>query len=325
MIRVRIVGAALMFLAVALLPSLSNAATEAACVALGSQCLCGEPLNTNTHDGGNATWTPGFFNFDDSPSASECWPTLAGENYCSSQVFSPVTAGSESGKLPSGNTLSYVLHHIGQGVCHVTHPAIVEAPNVTYCARAYRRWDATTQIPDGSSLQQQKILTIAGAPSGTNDFLNAQISLDNLGDIHTRFDGNLFDSPPDFSSLGNITPDCINNYCRFEICVDYSATGEGRVRLRRTRVSPGDGTTNTVLKPVGNTLQPSGINLIAGPNGVSLYAQSIIANSYNTHFLVTHTRPENRSFWIGPACEVEGNCGGAPAVPGTPANLSISP
>jgi hypothetical protein len=301
------------------------AGTEARCTTLGSNCLCGEPMNTNTHDGGNATWTtPGFFNFDDSPSASECWPARSGENYSSSQLFAPISAGSEAGKLPSGQTLSYVLHHIGQGISHITHPAISEAPNVTYCARAYRRWDATTQMPDGSSLQQQKILTIGGAPSGTNDFLNAQISLDNFGDLHTRFDGNLFDAPPTFESLGNANTDCINSYCRFEICFDYSSIGEGRVRLRRTKVSPGDGSTTTVSKPVGNILRPSGIDLIGAPNGVSLYAQGIIANSYNTHFLVTHTRPENRTFWIGPACEVEGGCGGANPLPAAPTGLKTN-
>jgi len=300
----------------------SGGSTEDLCTTLGSSCLCGEPLNTNTHDGGSANWpTSGerFFNFDDSPSATECWPTLNGENYCNSQFFAPLAVSAEAGKLPSGHTLSYVMHHIGVAACHVTHPAMVEAPDVTYCARAYRRWDASqeaplaTEPPDPPA--QQKVLTIGGAPSGTNDFLNAQISLDVGGDLHTRFDGVWFDSPNDFQSLGNLT-DCKDNYCRFEICVDYSAIGEGRVRMRRTKVSPGDGSTNTVFKPIGNTLRPGGISFVPQPNGVSLYAQTsvvqpnFIGDSYNTHFLVTHVRPENRNFWIGPACEVEGGCAG---------------
>jgi len=301
------------------------AGTEARCTSLGANCLCGEPMNTSTHDGGNATWTtPGAFNLDDSPSASECGATRGAENYCASQLFAPTPAASEVGKLPAGHALSSVLHHVGAGICHLSHPPIVEAPDVTYCARAYRRWDATSQVPgDPSLLQQQKVLTIGGAPAGTNDYLNAQISLDSGGNLHTRFDGNLFDAPVDFSSLGTMT-DCIGNYCRFEICVDYSSIGEGRVRLSRTKVSPGDGTTKTVVKPVGNVRRPTGIDLTWVPGGVSLYAQNIIANSYNTHFLVSHVRPENRAFWIGPACEVEGGCGGVTPPPIVQRTLTVT-
>jgi len=314
------------------LPSIAPAATEALCTTLGSGCHCGEPMNTATHDGGNADWSTGggrLYNFDDSPSSSECWPALNGENFCSSQTFAPLVASAEAGKLPDAHTISTVLRHVGVGVCHITHPAIVEAPNVTMCARYYRRWDASQENPlaviPPDEPAQQKVLTIGGAPSGTNDFLNAQISMGVGGDIHTRFDGNFFDAPVDFQGLGNIT-DCKNNYCRFELCVDYAANGEGRVRMRRTKVSPGDGSTNTVFKPVGNVLRPGGMNFVGQPNGVSLFAQAsalqpnFIGNSYNTTFLLARIRPENRNFWIGPATEVEG--GGGPTIPAAPAGLT---
>jgi hypothetical protein len=316
---------------------LALAGSEQRCVELGSNCVCGEPLNTATHDGGSAIWSTSggqYFNPDDSPSGTQCFPGNGNgkpgqpwntEIYCSAMTFTPVPASSEAGKLPSGHSLSYVIHHAGDGgICHVSHPRIEEAVDVTYCIRSYRRYDATSYVPQ-NSLEQQKIQTIGGNIPNTNDVLNAQLSVDVNGDIHTRFDGNLFNAPIDFQSLGNIVTDCTNNYCRFETCWDYSAIGEGRVRFRRTNVPPGSGSA-IVFKPVGSILRPSGLSLDGpGPNGISLYSQGpsgSLYNSYNTHFIVTRVRPEDRSFWPGPACEVEGGCSGA-VVPGSPASVTV--
>jgi len=310
---------------------LALAGTEARCTGLGSACICGEPLNTNSHDGGNTSWPTGTMNFDDSPPSTDCYPSdhLSGvENYCSSG-HNTVTAASQSAFLPSGHSLSYVFHQFGTGgICHITHPAISEMPGMTYCIRAYRRYDAATTWPTDSSMQQ-KVATIGGTLIGTTDqILNAQISLDVNADIHTRFDGYLFDAPIDFQSLGNMQNDCVNNFCRFEICFDYSAqpgeVGAGRVRLRKTRVAPASGQT-TVSKPIGNVLRPNGITFPGGdPNGLALYVQNIYAETYNTHFMVVKQRPENRTFWIGPACEVEGGCGGANPLPVAPTGLNVN-
>jgi hypothetical protein len=91
-------------------------------------------------------------------------------------------------------------------------------------------------------------------------------------------------------------------------------------------VAPGSGQV-TVFKPVGQTLRPNGISLLpsgASGGGVSMYAQgawNVVRD--NSHFIVTHTRPENRDFWPGPACEVEGGCNGSPSPPPSPSGAAI--
>src|SRR5262249_55466930 len=140
---------------------------EKRCTELGSGCICGEPLDTATHDGGNATWTPGeMYNPDDSPPATQCFPSTVdptAELYCAAQ-FTPIPAATQP--LPPGNTLSYVLQDDGSSVCHVDNPRIgafgTEAPDMTYCMRAYSRWDPNSPVPDTALGQQQKVLTLGG-------------------------------------------------------------------------------------------------------------------------------------------------------------------
>jgi len=293
----------------------SGPGIEKRCTELGPGCVCSEPLNTAAHDGGDMTWSSGFMNFDDSPTSTECWPSdhlQGGENYCDSG-HDMVPAASQSAFLPPGHSLSFLFHQFGNGgICHVAHPGIIEMPGMTYCIRHYRRYDAATTWPADPN-QQQKVATIGALQENTTDqILNAQISMSVDATIHTRFDGYLFDSPNDFQSLGDMESDCVNNFCRFEICFDYSAepgeVGAGRVRLRKTRVAPGSGET-TVFKPIGNMLQPNGLNSpSSGPAGMALYVQNIYAETYSTHFITTRVLPEDRNFWPGAACEVEGDC-----------------
>ncbi len=312
--------------------ALAFAGAEERCNGLGSACVCAESLDTNTHDGGNTIWaTPSPFNPDDS-TTKQCYPFAADptvELYCGSAQFGPVAASTQSGFLPSGNRLSFVNRQSGAGICHVMHPTIVEAPDMTYCIRAYSRWEVGSAMPstDPNAQQQQKILTIAGNIRGTVDYLNAQISFgEGPPNLHTRFDGNAFDAPVDFQSLGSVVNDCENAFCRFEICFDYSSIGEGRVRLRRTTIAPGAGQ-STVFKPLGNTRRPNGIALDgAAGSGLAMFAQSYSPIRYNTHFIVTRVRPEDRNFWPGAACEVEGGCTGAqPAPQPTPQTTPMAP
>jgi hypothetical protein len=305
------------------------AGQEALCAALGSQCVCSEPFNTATHDGGNATWTtPGAFNPDDSTTKA-CYPFPTGDTeiYCSSPTFTPVAASTQSAFLPSGHSLSYLIKQVGRGTCHAGHPGFNEAPDMTYCIRAYSRWEVGSAMPseNPADQQQQKILTLGAIESGTtNGYLNIQISFgEGPPTLHTRFDGELFNAPNDFQTLGSVPGDCENNLCRFEACLDYSALGEGRARLRRTSVAPGSGQT-TVFKPVGATLHPSGINMLGnGVTGLAMFAQLYDPIRYSTHFIVTKVRPENRNFWPGAACEVEGGCGSPPTSPQGPTGLIV--
>jgi len=312
------------------------AGPEALCAGLGSQCICSEPLNTSTHDGGNPIWTPGsFYNPDDSQPPTQCYPYAtdpAVEIYCAYPV-SMRPASNYTAALPVGHSLSFIYHTEGTGICHVGAPAVgsqYQAPNLTYCLRGYSRWDPASPMPNNDTTnggQQQKIITIggdftdAGHPYGLGIYLNGQVSLDVGGNLHTRFDGNMFNAPVDFQSLGNAVTDCTNNFCRFEICFDYSAIGEGRIRMRRTSIAPGSGQV-TVYKPVGNTLQPNGLPPAGygwtGGSSLTLFAQNFAPIRDNTYFIATKVRPEDRNFWPGPACEVEGGCSGAPPATGIP-------
>jgi len=93
--------------------------------------------------------------------------------------------------------------------------------------------------------------------------------------------------------------------------------------MRRTSVAPGSGQV-TVFKPVGTVTRPSGLDLQNVPGGgLAMYAQAMTIIRDNTHFIVTRVRPENRDFWPGPACEVEGGCSGSTAIPGAPASLIL--
>jgi hypothetical protein len=269
------------------------------------------------------------------------------------QALQPIAASSMSSTLPAGHTLSFVLRDQGESIAHIMHPSIREIPGATVCLREYVRYDAASKMPgpftafgqpilasDGSFLrtcdnpsgcdQQQKLMTLSGEfPTEANSFLTAQISIGQDGHIHSRFDGNMFLPPQDFQELGTIPANCVGNFCRLEICLDYSTLGEGRLRLRRTNVAPGSGQT-TVNKPVGTRCrradgvqQPgaacsttsapdlSGTNSVTA-GGLAMFAQYFNPTRYNSHFIMTRVRPEDRNFWPGAACEVEGGCTGTP-------------
>jgi len=312
------------------------AATEALCTTLGTNCICGEPLNTATHDGGSANWSSPVQHFDpdDSPFATQCYPGKPAENFCASPVFGPIPASQEAAFLPPGHTLSFVFQHVGPSICHIAHPSISEpSPNFTYCLRHYRRWTSTSEWPTHNDPvdRQQKVTTIGWFYPTIFDANNIQISMggasipvtDPRGRLNTRFDGNGFDAPNDFQQIGDAETQCVNNYCRFEVCMDVSSAGEGRARLRVTQVAPGSGQL-TVHKPVGAVLRPEGVpdnGFGSGPGGLSMFASDLAPNDRATHYIVTRVRPENRLFWPGPASEVEG--GGGPTPPAAPAGLTV--
>jgi hypothetical protein len=341
---------------------LAGAGTEERCTTLGSQCVGGEPMNTSTMWGGTSiNWVPNdpfgrFINFDDSPSDTQLYPenpSISGgwENYCE-QFRYVTTAAAESPYLPPGNILSYVFTQNGNaGVCHVgSHGTINEAPNVSYCIRHYRRWDANSHVPQNQN-EQQKVMTIGGynptnggaSPYG---FVTIQISMHTGGQIGPRFDGNFWRSDGGQSTgigdLGNMNQ-CQGNYCRFEICLDITAAGVGQARYRMTPVTPGNNVSSNFTSFVGTNIHPEGMQTNAvGGGGDQMYAQCTdgVNNipcvtapgsggptfiSYNSHYIVTHVRPMNSTFWPGPACEVEGGCTGVqPQPPVAPSNLRFA-
>ncbi len=320
-----IVGA----MAGALLIASSIGANERRCGELGSACICSEPLNTGTVDGGRPwpTQCPAAsegacrVDPDDSPSATEC----PGESYGSGgqAVIAlgtpPITVTSAATQpLPSGNALTWVLTRASGDTAKITAPDVNEPPNTTYCSRSYQRWDAASPIPGSGTAvanSQYKLATIGGVdPNGNHN--PVQTGAIQGGSIFTRFDGSWFNAPEDFQTMGNMS-ECVSNFCRFEMCIDFGADGIGRARFRKAVLPPGTAKTYTVTKPAGTTAR-SVMKFSGGYNDpLQWYSQEIggLTIRYATHVMVAKHAPVDGSWWIGAACEVEGGCSGSPQPP----------
>lgn len=219
----------------------------------------------------------------------------------------------------------------------------------TYCVREYKRWEnhdlpgepfhgcppdaGCIAEPNHDCCQpaskccepQQKILTFYSCE--TNGCLNgvmgwkAQISISPQGSgggTIGRIEGgsnSAFMGYNEPGSFGNVVQDCINNFCRFEACIDYDrSTGLFRTRRKMTKVSPGtfaefpsfDGAIAQGNIPRFGTMNMHD-SYTSGSGWFGQFVPNIV--SYMTHFITTGG-PYAPNFWIGPACEVEGGCDG---------------
>lgn len=308
--------------AVAALLATPASGAEELCTELGSDCICSEPFNGSTVDGGNP-W-PGLCTIgtcrpdaDDSPDATECvdWEVNNGG------TLGTISSAGQS--LPSGHSLTWVLRGIqpGSTAMHHRFPQVNESPNVTVCSRSYQRFDPSAPQPssDSSVNAQYKVHSFGGLASD-GSAMTFQISIKGGGGIHTRADSTYWDCPPSSDGLGHMN-ECRNNWCRFEVCLDYSSGGYLTVRHRKTELdpSPNAGRTMTVVKTQCTTPHSS---LVVGSNATfnrapSFYAQHLSgpAIRYASHAIMTKRRPMTSSYWIGAAAEIEGNLGPAALSP----------
>jgi hypothetical protein len=320
---------------VSIVPNVPTTGAEAkydTYVAAGYGPVCSEPLQAPTaHFAGNLLTLPwhASIDFDDSPITSDCSRARFGppnESYAAPNGggWVPILATDPeiASALPSGHSLTRLLEvDNASGPNHVSAFSLTGIPaapdGFTRCSRQYLRWNPDTE-PIGTTpgaQKQQKIMTDGGAwPDYTNNLQNIQISVvnDQDGIIATRFDGEMWMSPPDFQGLYS-RQDCYNNLCRFEICIDYSALGELRARLRQTVISPGVHKDKAVGKPVGRNLLPT--YNISQSYVFGWFPQNITTHHYATHLLSVTVPTENRNFWIGTAAEVEGGLPAPNAMP----------
>lgn len=312
---------------VGLLATLPATANERLCAELGSACVCSEPLNTNTVNGGQ-TW-PGtvgnsitrFIDPDDSPNATECAGEAAGAAIANNTPGTIGVVPANTQPLPPGHSLTWVLRRQGGSIAHLRGPDVAEASDVTYCHRGYHRWDPTSPIPDNAfapagSNSQYKIGTVGGwDPEGAAN--PNQLGVSSGGTIGTRADGNWFNFPPDFKQLGR-QAECVNNFCRFEICIDLLPSGQAYARFRQVVLppSPNAGVVHAYEKPPAQRLRSS-ISYAQANDVMDWYAQIYNGTPlrYATHAIMAKRRPVNRTWWPGPACEVEGSCNGTPPPP----------
>jgi hypothetical protein len=297
-------------------------------VGLGYAPVCSEPLQAATASYlGNSLTLPWHYSidFDDSPHETDCSRARFGspnETYAAPNGggWVPILASDPeiAGALPAGHSLTRLLEvDNASGPNHVAAFASTNIPaapdGFTRCSREYIRWNPDTQ-PIGTVLgtnKQQKIMTDGGDwPAHSGNFQNIQIATvnDQDGIIQTRFDGSMWNSPIDFQGLYS-RQDCYSNLCRFEICIDYSALGELRARLRQTVITPGVHKDKAVGKPVGRNLLPT-YNIFQDYL-FGWFPQNITTHHYATHLLSVMKPSEDRNFWIGPAAEVEPTPGNA--------------
>lgn len=295
-------------------------AGEKRCSDLGSDCICSEPLNTNTVDGGQSWAHDIYLDPDDSPNATEC-EGETGDGKALTDVTQGFRAVNVSGQpLPPGHSLSWVLRKDGGGVSVLRGPDIDEPSNTTYCNRSYQRWDPASAIPGAGSAtanSQYKVSNMGGKdPNGNHNPF--QLAVVQTGSIFVRADSNWFNCPVDFQGFSNGQQNCTNNFCRFETCLDHKINGKAQFRARLTYLAPHPqaGQSFVITKPECLIAQ-SRMTFQDANDPMGWYAQELSGPSirYATHALTAKHTPQDSSWWPGPACEVEGGCSGAPPSP----------
>lgn len=277
-----------------------------------TDCMCAEPMNSNVDLGAGGDFDD-IIDWADSPSSTDCTTN----SYVEIDLDSPgtqeaVTAASVP--LPSGNSVSWVFHRIGNIAGAQVGPGpnpLVMARDTTWCIRHYRRWDPDTPIPEElASDDQQKIQTIGGVDG--SDSIKIQFS--SQATPPTAKIINAFDSSSSIWATINAGTqewgdwqDCMSGFCRFESCVDYLSDGNAEVRFRVSRAAPLTAwvTTSKIHK---GTATPASINIPHTTNGMSLFGQNVAGDKYDTYVayhIATRVIPVDEEFWPGHAPEVE--------------------
>lgn len=300
-------------------------ATEQRCSELGLGCLCSEPLDSGTVNGGQ-TWPRAscgdggvcYADPDDSPDSTEC-PGEDRRGHALTWVsdMSSYAVPASSQPLPSGHSISWILRVDGGGIGHLTGPDILESKSVSVCLRSYQRWDPSSAIPDAGTAtgnSQIKVSTIGGlTPNGQHNPF--QMSVVANGSIGTRADSVWYNCPPDFAALGTMQ-ECQNNFCRFEMCLDLPDSGLLTARFRKTVLAPSPqaGRVYEWAKPQCQNVRNE-IDLRGGYNSIlEFYIQNVPGPTvrYMSHGIMMKQRPADPNFWPGPAYEIEG---GEPSPP----------
>jgi hypothetical protein len=300
----------------------------------------------------------------DSPDATECgwtnglgikngWVVNAGDG------ANPETAASLAGILPPSNSLSYVMTTSkDEQIGFLRHTTVDDAPNMTLCFRHYMRFNPSMSLPPhdcgtGGHSQYKVSPNLGARMNGRIDGPMLQIGIGkeyscdpprvwNQGKMNglsasVAFGINQGSGTAEFSNIGlGMAQECMNNFCRFEACVDYRQDGRVHTRFRKVVLPAGDGRGSPPKTYQGpaNDAHWSAKALshwkydggVGGTNfePLQLYKQGILNGPYGprwvSHVMVAKTRGMDQNFWIGPACEVEGGCsgGGGSAPPPEP-------
>lgn len=296
---------------------------ESRCTQLGTSCLCSEPMDT----------TDTFFNagteshnFTDSPPATEC--SKFGVYFSTDGPANDFTTPPAVGAIATpGGGVGNVVQAVGGHVIWLTPRQFAATSDQRLCMRYYKR---VSNDFSGAGYPG------SGCASERNKVFQMAFGATRLIQIEERSDfGSGCFGPGTYKNFwivnhadANGTPgqftidwdDCNESagWCRFEMCASgnlasgqnikiegrITALGTGKDEIRTTSSSlwnPGTGFGGTVIG--GDVFHGQG----SGP----------IGKQYLTHFIQA-AWSTNQGQWIGPACEVEGGCGGLDTIPPSP-------
>jgi hypothetical protein len=304
-----------------MLPS-SAFAMEEACSRLAAtgNCICSEPMAA---DEGGAFINNGH-DFSDSPDASECMGNRSGM-----QSFG--TSGTNRHKMVPVTGWGSVQFALNQkngnfiwlnGANVVSGPAAFTSADRVQCYRYYQQVDANySNAGSGPACEnggnQRNKLMQTNWSSAPNTLVQLQEAADSTcpavgshGAITLTVEvfGQVRLSPT--ITLG----DCDTKPCRIELCIDGNLkTGSNIVHRARVHSIKTGVTGSVSLGPAFH-----GAPTLADFWGGDLFHSGPTGDSRNGYFMEARWQTDNDQ-WIGPACEIEGGCGGPPA----PTNLRV--
>jgi len=138
----------------------AQAANEARCTALGANCVCSEPMNTNSwvDAGSGQNWNPA----DTTSSDKQCGDYNAVANAplsASSLQSTPVSSGEDIAALPGGHTVTWVLRMDTENGAFFGHRAAAGTPTALRAIRFYKYYSTAynSQSNTGASCNANKL------------------------------------------------------------------------------------------------------------------------------------------------------------------------
>jgi cysteine-rich repeat protein len=291
---------------------------ERRCAELGDNCRCSEPLNTDTFTRANpGTPTEYFLNPTDSTTKACNSPdTLWSDRRWYPQPESSLTSDGWGDRLPPGNTVTYVGAADGSGAKRMDGEVALSSTR-RMCFRHYVMFHSdNTPMPNycnnklmeiGIGSQSQLILSqLAGTTTLHIWGALFQYLDESLGNANNYGTGTL-----DYD-------DCCGKWCIAEMCVSGNIEQGTDLTL--------EGYMRNIITGEERTWDHY---LGYSRSGGGAYAYQWIVNAYNQGNppstpcvnparLISHGMQAewdtDAGQWIGPACEVEGDCG--PVIPG---------
>jgi len=139
----------------------AQAANEARCTALGANCICSEPMNTNSwvDAGSGQNWNPGDTTSSDKQCGSYNGVANAPLSTSGGVQSSPASSGEDIAALPAGKSVTFVLRMATENGAFFGHRAAAGAPTALRAVRFYKYYSTAynSQSNTGSSCNANKL------------------------------------------------------------------------------------------------------------------------------------------------------------------------